>query len=154
MTCRSRVICKTVASRSGTIGAQAKIEVVPPRPKKGAKCFFVALHFRFVCGLYCSMMRRVLQMTQLLQITKITQNNFVSATSNRYHSTSFVKTSAPGRFPSSGTAVLTDFLKKTPQKHQMISTTSNFIDITDLILINSAKLLLPWGGFPPSGTLA
>ena len=31
---------------------------------------------------------------------------------NRLYSTSFVKTNAPGGFPSSGTAVLTDFLKK------------------------------------------
>ena len=39
-------------------------------------------------------------------------------TPNRYHSTSFVKTSAPGGFPSSGTAVLTDFLKNHPKKQQ------------------------------------
>ena len=50
-----------------------------------------------------------LQMTRLLQVTQITTNNFLCPTSNRYHSTSFVKTSAPGGFPSSRTAVLTDF---------------------------------------------
>ena len=39
------------------------------------------------------------------------KNGFSSPTPNRYHLISFVKTSAPGWFPSSRTAVLTDFLK-------------------------------------------
>ena len=51
-----------------------------------------------------------------LTITKITKNDFFCPTSNRYHSISFVKTNAPRGFPSSRTAVLTDFLKKTPKK--------------------------------------
>ena len=34
----------------------------------------------------------------------------------QYHSISFVKTNAPGGFPASRTAVLTDFLKKSPTK--------------------------------------
>ena len=42
---------------------------------------------------------------------KNTKLDFSSPTPNRYHSTSFVKTSAPGGFPSSRAAVLTDFLK-------------------------------------------
>ena len=37
-------------------------------------------------------------------------------TSYRQYSTSFVKTNAPGGFPSSGTAVLTEFSKKHPCK--------------------------------------
>ena len=41
-----------------------------------------------------------------------------SPTSNRLHSTRFVKTSAPGGLLSSGTAVLSDFLKKTPNKNK------------------------------------
>ena len=39
-----------------------------------------------------------------------------SSTSNRYHSTSFVKTNAPGGFLPSGTAVLTDLLEKSAKK--------------------------------------
>ena len=53
---------------------------------------------------------------QYKQITKI---DFSSPTSNRYHSTSFVKTNAPGGLPSPGTAVLTNFLKKTPNKNKL-----------------------------------
>ena len=51
--------------------------------------------------------------TQLTPLTKpkITKKDFLSPTSNRLDSTSFVKTNAPGGLPSSGTAVLTDFLK-------------------------------------------
>ena len=42
-----------------------------------------------------------------------TKHDFSSPTPNRLYSTSFVKTNAPGvGFPSSGTAVLTDVLKK------------------------------------------
>ena len=47
--------------------------------------------------------------------TKKIKNDFSSPIPNRYHSTSFVKTSAPGGFPSSGTAVLSDFLKNSPK---------------------------------------
>ena len=40
-----------------------------------------------------------------------------SPTSNRLYSVSFVKTSILGGLPSSGTAVLTDFMKKAKNKH-------------------------------------
>ena len=43
------------------------------------------------------------------------QQKMLSPTSNRLHSTRFVKTSAPRRLPTSGRAVLTDFLKKIPK---------------------------------------
>jgi len=45
-------------------------------------------------------------------------NNVPSPTSNRLYSTSVVKTNALGGLLLSGTAVLTDFLTKTPQKRQ------------------------------------
>ena len=48
-----------------------------------------------------------------------TENQFSSPTSNRLYSTSFVETSAPGGFPSSGTAVLIDFLKKQTYKNRL-----------------------------------
>ena len=41
------------------------------------------------------------------------KNDFSSPTPNRLYSTSFVKTSPAGSLPSSGTAALTDLLKKT-----------------------------------------
>ena len=40
VTCRSRVICKKVASRSGTSGAQNKIEVATPAQKRREAPFF------------------------------------------------------------------------------------------------------------------
>ena len=55
---------------------------------------------------------------------KKTKNDFSSPTSNRYHSTSFVKTNAPGGLPSSGTVVLTDFLKKQVKKCKKILTSA------------------------------
>ena len=58
-----------------------------------------------------SVTRLFLQMTRLLQVTKITKCFCSCPTSNRYHSISFVKTDALEGFPSSRTAVLTDFLK-------------------------------------------
>ena len=44
------------------------------------------------------------------------EKHFLSPTSNGLYSISFVKTSAPGGLPSPRTAVLTDFLKRSPQK--------------------------------------
>ena len=88
VTCRSRVICKKVASRSGTIGAQSENGSRTPRPKKGAK-------------------RIVLRLVRL-QFSLCAPFDTI-----RCHSISFVKTHAPGGFPSSGTAVLTDFLQMT-----------------------------------------
>ena len=47
---------------------------------------------------------------------KITKNTILSPTSYRLYSTSFVKTNAPGGLPSSGAAVLNDFVKTPSEK--------------------------------------
>ena len=100
-------------------GHKAKIAVAPPAPKKARSAFFlrlVRLQFSLCAPVVPLRDATFLQMTRLLQVTKNQKNVFLCPTSNRYHSISFVKTSAPRGLPLSGTAVLTDFLKKHPKK--------------------------------------
>ena len=88
----------------------AKLAAMPPT--------FVALFFEFWRGETHSRIVLLEVFGKMLtnyfgrQYKQITKNDFSSPTPSRHHSISFVKTSAPGGFLSSGTAVLTDFLKK------------------------------------------
>ena len=116
VTCRSRVICKKVAS-----GHKAKIEGAPPAQKKREALFFFAwcdFNFRFLR----SVPRLFLQMTRLLQVTKTSKKDLFCPTSNRCHSINFVKNNALGGLPSSGTTVSTDFLKKKHPKNEEYTT--------------------------------
>ena len=135
---KSRHLQKKSRHGAAQSGHKAKTEVAPGAKKGASRLFWGGgcdFNFRFVPRLCRSVTRlflgqgvrlqfslcapivplrdaTFLQMTRLLQVTKITKKHFLCPTSNRYHSTRFVKTSAPG-FPSSRTAVLTDFLQMT-----------------------------------------
>ena len=118
VTCRSRVITvickkKRVTERHNR-GTKRKLKSHPPPQKRREALFLlrlVRLQFSLRAPIVPLRDATFLQMTRLLQVTKIAKNKKMSPTSHRYRSISFVETSAPGGFLSSGTAVLTDFLK-------------------------------------------
>ena len=64
--CRSRVICKKVASQSGH---KAKLEVAPPGPKKARNAFLFALGATSTLALCPDCDATFLQMTRLLHVT-------------------------------------------------------------------------------------
>ena len=133
---KSRHLQKKSRHGAAQSGHKAKIEVAPGAKKSASRLLWAGgcdFKFCFVPRLCRFVTRLFLQMTRLLQVTKITKHAFSCPTSNRYHSTSFVKTNAPGGFLSSRTAVLTDFLKKHPDKKK-----------TRLLQVTGKKPVLTW----------
>ena len=112
----------------------ARKNATPPPPKIGRtakRCGqFCALPVSFFFRAIGVVFNQIVQRFVHLPKTKTIKNDFSSPTPNRLYSISFVKTNALGGFLSSGTAVLTDFLKdhvfscKDLSIHSSISTAS------------------------------
>ena len=92
-----------------------------PRPKKGAKRLFLPLvRLQFsLCAPIVPLRDATFFANDATSAShKNSKKHCLCPTSNRLYSISFVKTSALGGFPLSGTAVLTDCLKTPPKKNK------------------------------------
>ena len=126
-------------------GHKAKIEVAPGAKKGASRLFWgvgARLQFSLCAPFVLLRDATFLQMTRLLQVTKISKKK-LALIPNRHHSTSFVKTSALGGFLASGTAVLTDFLKMT----RLLQGTSTLCQAADQSKVWVVCGKLPWPFF-------